>query len=343
MFSRRTEEFEYLLYDREGVFKRSLSCVLGATVDYNSLTRLKTSATVTLTDFDDGIDFLNDQIQINVIIDGVKTGLGRFLISSPRRDIDGGEVTRVCDCYSRLLILDEDKTTLRKSVPAGTNVIAEVKRILQDYGGMNIPDNIAVTQTVREWEIGTPILTVVNDLLATVNYTSLRVDNNGAFVSEPYTLPTERVIELTYTDNDASIIYRQLSENIDIFGVPNVIIRYTNDPDINPPIVASYTNNSSDSPTSVVNRGRQIVDAEEVSDVADLQTLQDICKRDAYELTDKYQHVEFSTAINPLHDYLTCIYLKCYDIDSKMIETSWSVECQTGGEMKHVCRRVVAI
>ena len=343
MFTRRTERFEYLLYDKEGVFKRSLKNVMSAEVSYSSLTRLKSSATITLTDFNDGIDFLNDQVQINVYLDGVMSGLGRFLISSPRRDISSGEVTRTCDCYSKLLILDEAKTETRNVILAGTNIIAEVKRILQNYGTYTILDNVGTTSTDREWEIGTPMLTIVNDLLGTANYTSLRVDNVGNFVSNEYILPTDREIEINYTDDDSSIIYRDLSEDIDIFAVPNVIIRYTNDPDINPPLIAKYENNSFDSPTSIISRGRRIVNAESVSDVADLQTLQDITKRVAYDLTDKYAHVEFSTAINPLHGYLTCLYLKCYDISSKMIETSWRIECQTGGKMTHVCRRVIAI
>lgn len=338
------ERFEYLLYSREGAFKCSLFNVLGAEVNYTSLGRLKSNATVTLTDFNDGIDFLNDQIQINCYINDTKYSLGKFLISSPRREIgSSGEVTRVCDCYSKLLILDEDKLEIRKVLPAGTNVIAEVKRILQPFGDINIPDNAGLTSTVREWEIGTPLLDVVNDLLATANYTSLRTDSLGRWKSDIYVIPTSREIEVTYIDNEASIIYQDLTEDIDIFNVPNVIIRYTNDPDINPPLIAKYENNSNYSPTSIQARGRRIVDAKEVMDATDLQTLQDITKRDAYELTDKYSHVEFSTAINPAHDYLTCLYLKCYDIDSKFIETSWSIDCKTGGEMTHRARRVVAI
>lgn len=336
------ERFEYLLYSKEGAFIRTLKNVMGAEVSYSSLGRLKSSATVTMTDFKD-IDYLNDQIQINCYINDVKHSIGRFLISSPRRDIQGGEATRVCDCFSRLLILDEAKLEARKVLPAGTNVIAEVKRMLQPYGDIDIPDNAGLTSTVREWEIGTPILDVVNDLLATVNYTSLRVDGVGKWKSEGYIVPTDRAIEVTYVDNQASIIYPELNEDIDIFNVPNVIIRYTNDPDIFPPLVATYENNSNYSPTSIQARGRRIVDAQEVTDVADLQTLQDITKKDAYELTDKYSHVEFSTAINPLHDYLTCLYLKCYDIDSKFIETSWSIECSAGGRMTHRARKVVAI
>lgn len=337
------ERFEYILYSKEGVYIRPLRNVLDAEVSYSSLGRLKSSATITMTDFDDSIDFLNDQIQINCYINEVKYSIGRFLISSPRRDIQGGEVTRVCDCFSRLLILDEDKLELRKVLPAGTNIIAEVKRILQPFGDIDIPDNALVTSTVREWEIGAPILDIINDLLASVNYTSLRVDSLGRWKSEAYVVPTERAIQVTYVDNEASIIYRELSEDIDIFNVPNVVIRYTNDPDINPPLIARYENNSNYSPTSIQARGRRIVNAEPVSNVADLQTLQDITKRDAYELTDKYSHVEFSTAINPIHDYLTCVYLKCYDVDSKFIETSWSIKCQAGGEMTHRVRRIVAI
>ena len=74
-----------------------------------------------------------------------------------------------------------------------------------------------------------------------------------------------------------------------------------------------------------------------------METLVADCKKNAYEMTDKYSHIEFQTAINPKHGYMNCIRFKNYDINDKYIETSWSFDCRIGGKMKHTCRKVVNI
>lgn len=341
-FSNRTVDFRYLLYTKEGTFLKEIKSVKSGNVQYSSLSRLKNSATIEIEDYGD-INFLKDQIQIEVVIDGIVTPIGRYLISSPRRSLNGMNPIRTCDCFSRLVILDWDKCKVRYVVPAGTNIIAEVKRILQRYGGYNIPESNKLTSVAREWEIGTPYLDIVNNLLDTALYTSLYTDGIGTFVSNPYTLPADRNIQVTYKDDEASIIWKEMEDEIDLFGVPNSFIRYTNNPDISPPLVAYYENRSSDSPISIDNLGYEIVDSEEVVDVSNQTDLNTICKRDAIEKSDKYMHIEFKTAINPVHGYLTCIYFDCYDIEEKMIETSWGIECRAGGAMTHIARKAVNI
>lgn len=338
----RELDFEFELYSKENIFKKQLYNVESAQVDYGSLTRLKYSARIIMTE-DDEIDYLNDMIKVICVINEEKTPVGQFLFSSPKRKLSDIEVTRDCECYSKLKILDDDKTESRYTVLAGTNAVNEVKRIIGNSYPFSIPDSSLTTSTDKDWEIGTPKLDIINDLLAVINYNSLTVDNNGVFISSPYVLPTDREVEAIYEDNEYSIINPDLEEDIDLYDVPNVIVRYTNSAEINPPLIAVYENNNPSSPTSTVNRGRKIVSAEEVSDVADLQTLQLITKKNAYEMNDKYSYVEFRTAINPVHGYLTCIQLKAYDINNKYIETEWSMDCQTGGEMRHKARRIINI
>lgn len=338
----RELDFEFELYSKENIFKKQLYNVESAQVDYGSLTRLKSSARIIMTE-DDEIDYLNDMIKVICVINEEKTPIGQFLFSSPKRKISDIEILRDCECYSKLKILDDDKTKTRFTILAGTNVVNEVKRIIGNSYPYFIPDSNLTTSTDKDWEIGTPKLDIINDLLAVINYNSLSVDNNGVFISSPYVLPTDREVEVIYEDNEYSVIYEYLEEDIDVYDVPNVIVRYTNSAEITPPLIAVYENNNPSSDTSTIKRGREITSSEEVSDVADLQTLQLITKKEAYQLNDKYSYVEFSTAINPVHGYLTCIQLKAYDINNKYIETEWSIDCQTGGEMKHRARRIINI
>ena len=336
----RTIKFRYLLLDKNDNFKKELSCIESCSISYSSLTRLKSSATIKMRE-DADIDYFNDRIKPICILNEVEYPLGVFLICSPNRDLFI-KTTRSVTLYSKLHVLEDDKVLERYYVPAGTNVVYECRRLLGDYL-VNITESNKTLSVGKEWEIGTEKIEIINDLLASINYTGLRVDENGYYVSTPYVLPTEREVEFTYQPGVESILMRDMSEGLDFFNIPNVIIRYTNNEEINPPLRAIYENNNASSPTSTVNRGRVIVDAAEVTDVADMATLTAVCKRDAYELTDKYSHVEFQTAINPQHGYMNCILLKNYDINDKYIETSWSMDCKVGGKMKHTCRKVVNI
>lgn len=341
-FTSREIKFRYKLYDKDNVFKHNMYNILSASMDYNSLTRLKTSASITM-EHDDRIDYLNDQIKIICVIDEEEYPLGQFLISSPDKSKNGKQVIRECECFSKLIILEQSQIENRYVVLKGTNVVAEVKRIISNKYLYDITDSALTTSVDREWEIGTPFLTIINDLLEVINYTSLRVDLNGVFTATPYILPTDRQIEITYKDDQESIIFEEIKESIDYFDAKNVFIRYVNNPDIYPPLRAVFENNNISSETSIIRRGRRLPDIQEVSDVADLQTLQDICKKDGYNATDKYKIVEFETAINPIHGYMNCINFSCYGDGGKFIETAWSIDCKTDGRMKHRIRSVVNI
>jgi hypothetical protein len=336
----RILDFKYYLLNKNDDFKKELMCVEKCSVEYNSLTRLKSSASMSIGEGKD-IDYFNDRIKIICRLNGKEYPLGIFLICSPSRTIST-RVTRTLTLYSKLHILEDDKVLERYFVSKGINVVNECKRILGDYK-VSITESDKVTGSNREWPIGTEKIEIINDLLSSINYTSLRVDGNGYYTADPYILPTDKEVDFIYEPGIDGIMMKDMEDEIDLFSVPNTVIRYTNNADINPPLRAVYENNNADSPTSIVNRGRRIVDVEEVADAADYATLMAACKKAAYELTDKYSHIEFQTAINPEHGYMNCIILKNHDINDKYIETSWSFDCAVGGKMKHTCRKVVNI
>lgn len=341
----RVVQFKYYLYKRTGGVPIELRNVISCKVTQSSLGRLKTSATMTMRE-DDRIDFLNDQVQINVVIDGVETPITRLLLSSPRRIHNFVTAPdRPVQCYSLLLRLARDKTLERYIVPAGTNIVNEVKRIIKASTGeerFDITSSEKSNRGVMEFPIGTPWLDIINQMLDVINYTSLYTDPVGLYKARPYVLPEFRTVEKIYdfTLEDKNI-YRDLVEDIDGFDIPNYFIRTSVSVD-EQTLVARYENNRPDSPTSTVNRDRN-VSYESIGEVADLQTLQDKCKRDAVEFTSKYNYLEFPSSIQTGHSYMTCIQVRILDIQGKYIETSWEMDCKAGGQMKHTMRKVVVI
>ena len=343
----RNIEFRYYLLDENDQPKspgnsstNRLWNVLSGDISYTSLGRLKSSLTIKIKEdelFD--IDYMNDRIKPVVVIDGKEYSLGIFLISSPNRNISSLGCERYLTCYSKLKILDNDKVLSRYYVGVGTNVVNEVIRLLGS-NTYNITSSNQTTSTSREWEIGTSKLDIINDLLDVINYNTLLVDTLGTFISYPYKLPEERIHTIEYIEGKDSIICYEMSEDFDFFDVPNVFVRYTNDVDIDPPIVATYPLQT-ESEVITMDGRLPNVSAEEVSDISDYETLLAKCKRDAFNNRSVYSHLNFETAINPVHGYLDCIWVKVGDINYKYIETSWSFNLEVGGRMKHTARRVV--
>jgi hypothetical protein len=332
--------FIYNLLDKNNNFKKRLTGVKGCNITYSSLSTLKYNANLTMNN-DASIDWLNDRIQVICRIDGIDYPLGIYIITSPNLNKNEDILSREVTMYSPIVLLERDKVQERYYLPIGTDIIAEIKRLI-GANPYNIEDGTYTTISAKEYEIGTPKITIINELLDSINYTSLYMDMSGTMRAKKYILPSDRQIEISYLDGRNSILHKEVTEVKDLFDVPNVFIRYTNNADITPPLVARYENNNADSETSTVNAPIN-VDAQEVTDVTDLQTLQDITKRDAYNASQIYSNLQFETAINPVHDYMNCVYVKYGDIDYKYIETSWSIDCAVGGKMQHTARRVITV
>lgn len=343
----RTEEFKYYLLDEYDNPKLTgngstnlLHNVIEGNISYSSLGRLKSSLCVKIQEDELlKIDYMNDRIMPVIVIDGKEYPKGIFLISSPDRNIESYAITRNLTCYSKLKILDNNKITSRYYVPAGSNVVNAITNLLGDEPH-SITDSILTTSTDHEWEVGTSKLDIINDLLDIINYVSLIPADDGKFTSYPYKSPNERVHTIEYIEGNDSIILSSMTEDFDFFDTPNIFVRYTNDVDIEPPIIATYPLQTGNIPVTIDGRLPN-VDIQEVRDIADQATLYAKCKQDAYNARSVYSHLNFETAINPIHNYLDCVWVKVGDIDYKYIETSWSFNLKIGSLMKHTCRRVV--
>lgn len=330
--------FKYKLLHKDNTFKKWLGTITSCNVRYDSLSTLKSSARIGMKE-DLEIDYYNDRIQPIVALNGLDYPLGVFLISSPKRK-KGLVTTRDIDMYSTLQLVAEDILEERFYIGEGENVVNTIIRLI------GIPCDITLstktTLTGREYEIGTSKIEIINELLKSINYTSLYVDMQGKYIARPYVLPMNRAIDIEYLEGVRSILVPSMDIEFDTFGVPNRFIRYTNHPDVYPPLVAIYENTNVDSPISTANR-RVVPNAREVTDVTDLETLIALTKKECYEATDVFEHLIFESAINPVHGYSDCIYVRNEDIFGKFIETSWEFNFQVGAKMKHEVRRVITI
>ena len=347
--------FRYELYDKFRNLKLPhLDGVESCTIDQNWLARIKRTARFRIRDLGQ-IDYLSDFIKPYVRLhlppfgpdDYVAYPQGLFLLSSPKRSIDrDGVVTRDVSAYDRLQALEDDKPNLRVKLSTTTEVIDAVYTQLGylTTSGFRPPGGPIYRTTVREWEPGTPRLTIVNDLLDMINYNSLSYDEDGRDVIRPYTLPSERAEEFVYGVGSDGLIVPELDQEVDLFSVPNQWTRTVSEPD-RPVLTSTYTNSNPASLTSTVRRGRTISDVQPETDAATQAILNAKVARLAFEGSQVYESIDFQTAMMPFHsgnDVYRITY-PALGINAKYVEQSWTLELRAGATMKHRARRVITV
>lgn len=273
--------------------------------------------------------------------------LGVFLVSTPTKKEDGMSIVRDIEAYDKLLILKEDKTDKRIFFSAGRTYYDCMVKILGTAGikQYNIENNGKKLPTGKEYDPGTEKLAILNELASDLNFTPFSVDEYGFFRSEQYRSPQEASEDYVYEDDGESVIIPGVEETLDTFNLPNVFIVTAVNPDTEEVLRATFTNDSPSHPLSTVNLGRRIVRVEEKNDIADQAALDSYVERIAFETSQIYGKISFSTALMPFHGYSDVLRLRnrTIGIEGKYAETDWSMSLKAGGTMNHEVRKVVSL
>lgn len=308
----REVEFIYTLLDRNEREIRVLDNIQEGSLEPNMYNAIKTTGALTMIDTGLDIDFLNDRVAISVRIrslnyDWEKTyPLGVYLMTTPAFDYDGAVRKWNVEVYDKLLILEQDAVAEPFVVPAETNVVQAIREIILSTGEdkINIQESPKTTLSARVWEAGTSKLSIINNLLDSINYYSLNVDGLGNYTSETYKPPSSRSPVMDFVDDRKSLYSVGLKVNQDYFRVANKVVLVVSNPDLTEPITVSKTLDEyfPDSPFSYANRGRWIVDVREV-EATDISVLEEMAKRILREGIQVSQTMEISHPWLPLELY----------------------------------------
>jgi len=349
----RKVSFRYDLLNRYDIGIGTLDGIIAASITYGELRPIKRTATFTLDEhMQKAINFLSDRIQPWFILHMQDSGtvswpLGIFLLESPAREINGSLVRREINAYDKTIILEQDRLESRYFIPANANYVGEVTKLLNISGitRVNITASNLTLSADREFATGEKIKDVINDLLKDINYNSLGVDSEGFIRSGPYIEPALRPVTIKYKADRDSILAPEFVEDLDIASRANVFVRVATNID-STPMVSKFANTDPLSPISTVNRGRRIVDFEEIDNIANQGTLDNLVRRIAIESTSAYSHFSFSTALMPIHDNADTIYVdipQVFPEPMKFSETGWEMDLKYDGLMSHDTRRVIKL
>ena len=146
------------------------------------------------------IHWLTDRLRPVVIIDGTEYPLGLFVPSTFSRSRGEGGQTVQVEAYDLGYLLTQAKTETILHLAAGTGYINAIRSLLAAVGisAYQIAPSAATLSTDREdWEVGTPYLTIVNQLLGEINYRDVWFDASGIAVLEPARRPPPSTTPMT--------------------------------------------------------------------------------------------------------------------------------------------------
>lgn len=184
--------------------------------------------------------------------------LGTFLVQTPSTSFDGKVRNLSMDAYTPLLELKETKPPLGYSVMKGTNTMTIARQLTQENTRAPVVPASCDTNLFSDFvaETDDSWLTFLTDLLLNAKY-SYDLDEMGRILFAPEQDTASLQPVWTYNDDNSSILYPNLNMDHDLYGIPNVVeVIYSHG---NGYYYSRVVNDDPNSPTSTVNRGREII------------------------------------------------------------------------------------
>ena len=293
----------------------------------------------------DAVDWLTDELQAVLVIDGVEHPVGIFLPADVTEQESEGLRTLHIEAYDRSWRVQTENAGSMVEIASGGTYLAAVESILAQAGIalISATPNSSTMNTGRVWTGDTNPLQMANDILAEINYKSLWFSAEGVAMLEAYAEPTVDNIQHTLDgDNVKSLLLPAITRKTDIYNAPNVFVCVCASPTRTSVITATSINNSPSSPCSVIRRGRRITKTVQVKNIVNTTALQAYADRLRNESMLRGETIEVETALLPGYGVADVVALHYGDLSALCLDRSWTMDFRPGGTMKHTLERVVA-
>lgn len=294
------------------------------------------------------IDWLRDELQPCIIIDGVETPLGIFRPTNIVPQKQSGVTSTAVTAYDRNWLVQTRRTETLLHLPAGESYVDTIKKLLLDCGiGLVLADpSSAVLPADREdWQIGTSYLKIINQLLSEIGFNSLWFDADGLAHLEKYVAPSSAYIKRRYSTRTGLNLRPMLpgySDSTDIFSAPNVFIAICDNADRTAVLTATAENKSFGA-KSIPRRGIRIAQVEKVDQIADQEALQayvDKLRDDSLMAT---RELSFAVPVEAGHGVGDIISIEHPDVGGIYKETGWSLSLAAGSQLNITAKRTVIL
>ena len=267
-----------------------------------------------------------------------KVPVGTYLVSTPGESFDGKVHTYSLDGYSPLKELKETQPPLGYTIQKGTEILSTAYKLTREHTRATVveptsndSDNDKM-QTNFVANDNDTWFTFLTDLLATENY-HFAINPLGEIMFEPYQDIASLQPRFTYDDDNSSILLPSISIDRDIYSIPNVIeVIYSYK---NGNLYSRMSNRDDNSPISVQNRGREIVQRitnPQLPGTSDQHYVDQYCMNQLKSISALSYQVKYEHGYNEtnIRDCVRLNYKRSGLNGVKVMVMSQSVKCSTG-------------
>ena len=328
------QTFEYYIVD-SNTWKddKQITNVISSTINRDASVETLGSASFNITE---SVGECYIRVYLITIQNGVreKFPLGTFLVQTPSSSFDG-KIRRVTmDAYTPLLELKENYPPIGYFIYKNTNILENGISLVDKYSRAPVVETEDESTIPYDFvaDIGDTWLSYLYDLIGNAKFT-FDLDEMGRilFSKKQDIASLQPVWE--YTDDNASILYPDIEMDHDLYGIPNVVeVMYSKGSDN---FYVRVVNDDPNSPTSTVNRGREITYRDDSPDMIGTPTKAQV-EEYADQLLRNLSTVEYT--ISYTHGYCPVRLGDCVlfnstkagltDIKAKVI--SQSIKCEPG-------------
>lgn len=258
------QTYEYYIVNPE-TWKdtRQINVVKSSTINRDSEAETLGSATFEVTE---SVGECYIRVYLITIQNGVKEkhALGTFLVQTPATSFDGKIRNISMDAYTPLLELKEKQPPIGYAIVKSKNtendesIMEHAYKLTQEATRAPVVPASCDTKLVNDFvaETNDTWLSFISDLIKNAKY-KLALDELGRVLYAPEQDTASLQPVWTYDDSNSSILYPSISMDHDLYGIPNVVeVIYSND---SKQFYSKVSNDDENSPTSTVNRGREII------------------------------------------------------------------------------------
>lgn len=327
------QSFEYYEVD-PNTWKdiRKIENVKSCSIDRDESSDTLGSASISIVDTL-GETYIRAYLLIRQNGNNFRVTLGTFLVQTPSSDFDGKNRNVTMDCYTPLLELKENPPPLGYTLMKGENIMERAYEICRENCRAPVVETKLekvleanfVSNTDDTW------LVFLQDLLAQAKY-KFYLDEEGKILFAPIQKLEQLKPIWTFNDDNSSILYPDINLEHDLYGIPNVVeVVCSTGTEM---YTARIVNDDPNSPTSTINRGREILYRETSPNIQGIPSVEQINEY-AEALLEELSSVEYQ--ISYKHGYCPvrvgdCVRLNYERADLKDVKAkviSQSINCET--------------
>lgn len=266
--------------------------------------------------------------------------LGTFLVQTPSSSFNGKVRSITMDAYSPLLELKDVSPPLGYTIMKGQNIMDTIYALTKENLRAPVIKTTGLDKTMPSdftAESNETWLDYLTAAMGSINYYYM-LDEIGRVLFAPRQDTASLQPVWTYTDDNSSILYPDVTDDYDLYAVPNVVeVSYSGkDASGNALILYSRViNDDPDSPVSTKKRGREVVYREtspSINGVPDQMYLDVYAEQLLKDLSSVEHKVSYSHGYCPVRigDCVRLNYERAGLKDVKARVISQDIQCDSG-------------